>query len=368
MNIRIEISNLANKHLSGVGHYARLLTNALAKDNEVHGFYFNFLNRQAEPIISPNVTREKNVAFPLRVYAKLQSHGLALPFDIFLPKVDLTIFPVFATWPTLRSKKVATVIHDLTFIHFPELMEPKNLAHLKRVVPRSIRKADYIITISETVKQELVNTYSLDPARCVVTYIPTDEQFYEKSNIDVVKKYSLPTKKYIYFVGTMEPRKNLPILIRAYKLLPDSIRKEYSLVIAGGKGWKREETEYELDKALKAGENIIHIGAIDQADSPALYQNASLYVQPSLYEGFGMPVLESFASKTPVLCSDIPILREIAQDGSLYAHATSPEDFAKQMTKILSSSSLQKELVDKAFARSRSMNWDKNVEIIKGLA
>lgn len=362
MKIRIEISSLATPSISGVGHYVKRLTEALDKapDTDVRAAYFNFMNRQITPDITLKRQLEKNSLFPLRAYAKLQSFGVALPFDIFKPSVDLTIFPNFATWPTVRSKLRATAVHDLTYLYYPELVEEKNLAHLRRVVPRSIKKADFIVTVSEAVKAELVKEFSLDPERCVATPVPPEDIFYKTSGNEVHKKYSIPTKKYIYFIGNLEPRKNLPTLVAAYRQLPQKMKDEYSLVLAGGKGWKTEKSQQSIDDARAAGEKVIHIGYVDQADSPALFQKASLFVMPSLYEGFGMPVLEAMVSKTPVVASDIPVLREAGGDAALYAQSKDPVDFRNKIESVLSSPELSDDLNKRAIGQLKKFSWKDN--------
>lgn len=251
MKIRVEVNSLATTRVSGIGYYTQRLTEAIAQqpDTSVSAFSFNFLNRQPRPKLSPVIKQESNLLFPLRVYAKLQSYGFALPFDLFLKKVDLTISPNYAGWPTIKSTYNATAIHDLTYIHYPELVEKNNLPHLRRVVSRSIASSDFIITISEAVKQEIVEAFSIDPKKIVITPIPPDEAFYKKNSNEVHKKYGIPTKKYIFFISTIEPRKNLPLLIEAYEKLSPELQNEYSLVISGGMGWKSEKSQQALKDA-----------------------------------------------------------------------------------------------------------------------
>lgn len=366
MKIRVEVSSLANANLSGVAHYTKRLTEAL--DNlpgtQVQASYFNFLNRQVTPKVTTQQPLDKNTLLPLRIYAKLQSYGIAPAFDIFKKQSDLTIFPNFATWSTFHSRLRSTVIHDLTYLYFPEVVEAKNLAHLRRVVPRSISKADFIITVSEAVKAELVKEFQLSPGKCIVTPIPPEASFALPNTNEVHKKYRIPTQKYIYFIGTLEPRKNLPTLIAAYHLLPQAIRDEYSLVMAGGKGWKTEKSQAAIDDAIKAGEKVVHIGYIDQIDSSALFQKASLFVMPSTYEGFGMPILEAMASHTPVLASDIPVLRETGDNAALYAQPDSPADFADKIETILTSPHLVTDLNNKARVHLKKLSWEDNAKRI----
>jgi glycosyltransferase involved in cell wall biosynthesis len=331
---------------------------------ETYASYFDFLNRQPEPKIQLKNPLEKNSMFPLRVYAKAQSHNLAPPFDILLPKVDLTIFSNFATWPTIKSKLRATVIHDLTYIYFPDTIEKNNLPHLRRVVPRTVKLADIVITPSESVKAEIVKEFSISPEKCIVTTIPPDPIFLKKNNNQIHKKYNIPTKNFIYFLGTLEPRKNLPTLIEAYRKLPDAIKREYCLVMAGGNGWKTEKSQKAIDNALKAGENIIHIGFVDSNDASALFQNASLFVMPSTYEGFCIPILEAMASSCPVIASDIPVLREVAGDAALFAKVDDSDGFRQLIQVLLTSPSLQKELILKGKKRLAEFSPLKNSEVI----
>lgn len=368
MKIRIEISSLATQHQSGVASYTRLLSDALADStkNTVRGHYFNFLRRQQQPQLGSNeVMREQNLFVPLRVYAKLQSHGIAPAFDIFLPRVDLTIFPNFATWPTAKSTLTATTIHDLTYLYHPECVEEKNLHHLRRVVPRSIRTADIVLTVSHTVKDEIVKEFDVDPDKIVVTTVPPEDIFKKRcSDGDISRvrsKYSIGEQKFILFLGNFEPRKNLATLVAAYRLLPAAVRREYKLILAGGKGWNSQATQQALDEAIQAGENISHIGYIDSEDRPILYQGASLFVFPSLYEGFGIPILEAQYGGCPVVAADIPVLRETGGDSVLYANPASPQDFAKVIEQALDAYPYDKQaMLDNA----GRFSWDKNVEAL----
>lgn len=366
--IRVEISALASTHRSGVAQYTQLLVDALAKSNSVklYTHHFNFLKRQPEPQTqAPEHNSYSNIYIPLRAYAKAQSHSIAPVFDMGLPKVDLTIFTNFANWPTVKSRLVASVIHDLTYVYFPEVVEKNNLPHLRRIVPKSIKKSDFIITVSESVKAELIKEFGIEESRCIVTPIPPDESFFKKASNsqikDVKKKYGLSLEKeYIYFIGNLEPRKNLNTLVRAYQILPDEIKSRYQLVMAGGKGWKTEESELAIQSAIASGDDVLHIGFVDQKDSSALLQGASLFVMPSLYEGFGMPILEAMASGCNVVASDIPVLREVGSIYATYADPHDPRSFASAI----------KESLDKKIKRSlleknvRRYSWKKNVETI----
>jgi len=368
VKVRIEVSSLASKHQSGIASYTRLLTEELSKtkDTEVHAHYFNFLGRQPRPDFSNlSVTVEENRQIPLRVYAKLQSHRKALAFDTFLPQVDLTIFPNFASWPTANSKLTATTVHDLTYIYYPEYVESKNLAHLRRVVPHTVKSADIVLTVSNAVKQEIVQEFGVDPSKVIVTHVPPDDMFkadVSQSSITAVrKKYDIGTKKYIFFLGNFEPRKNLKTLIEAYTRLPSSMRAEYRLVLAGGKGWNAHETQQALDIAVAEGADIVHIGYVDAVDRPALYRAASLFVFPSSYEGFGIPILEAMYSGCPVVAADIPVLHETGGDAVLYAQPGDSTRLSSAIQQALTKYPYTAETMRK---HAESFSWDTSIEAI----
>lgn len=346
-HIRLETSNLVTQGYSGVSRYTALLKEAL--------------KRHADVTYSESQIKHEIVN---RIYTKAASFSLAPALDRHKRKVDLTIFPNFATWPIVRSKKRAVVIHDLTYHKYPELVESKNLAYLQRVIPKSIKKSDLIITVSHSVKKEIQTLFQVDEKKIVVTPIPPSEDFLNRHNqskiAEIKKKYSITYKKYIYFIGTMEPRKNLLSLIKAYRKLPQSIKNQYGLVIAGSPGWKDADTKNTLESALQAGENILHIGFVDQADSPALFQAASLFVMPSIYEGFGMPVLEAMASGCKVLANNIPVLREVGGDAVDYVDATNIEELTNSIQRSLTDA-YDADAVAKNLAR---FSWKNNVHAI----
>lgn len=366
MKIRIEVNSLATTKVSGIGYYTQRIAEAIAqqKNTEVSAFSFNFLKRQPTPLLSSSIYQEKNVICPLRIYAKLQSHSTALPFDLFLKRVDLTIFPNYAAWPSVKSRFTATTIHDLTFIHYPELVETNNLAHLGRVVAKSIKSSDFIITVSEAIKKEILDTYDLKSNEVIVTATPPDESFYKKNHNEIHKKYAIPTKKYLFFISTIEPRKNLPLLIKAYSKLSPKLQNEYSLVISGGMGWKSEESRQAISDAQSIGLNVVHTGYVDEKDKSALYQQASLHILPSFYEGFGMSILESAASETPIVATDIPVFREVGGNGVEYFTSNNSDSLVRSITKVLSSSTYQKELVNNASAQLKTFSWQKSAELI----
>lgn len=367
MKIRIEAAALTAPNISGVGHYIRMLTNSLARysppNTEVSAFYFNFLSKHQDPILDSSIKHEKHTLMPQRLFAKLQSYGLPLPYDLLSSPVDVAIFPNFDRWTTSKATITTVVIHDLGYRYFPETIEQRNLAHLRRRVAHAARTADLIITVSESAKSEIIAEYSVPASKIIVTPIPADPIYSQPGTVDVAAKYNLPTKRYIFSIGNLEPRKDLPTMITAFRALPKKIRKQYSLVLAGGKGWKTEATERAITEAQAAGEHVVRPGYIPQEDVPAFYQQADLFCMSAIYEGFGMPIIEALTSGTPVVASDIPVLREAGGDAVLYAQPKNPDDFTKKMLSIITNP--QKARLDmKATAQAHlnTISWQDNTD------
>jgi len=355
MDIRIESSSASGLRPTGVGYYTKRLIESLELQVNVsiRKSQFDFLGRQLQG--EKNIER---VNFPQKIYAKLDYFGVAPPFDLTLPSVDVTIFPNYALWSTIRTKKRIVTVHDLSFLYFPEVVESKNLTYLRKVVPRSVEKADLVLTVSDTIKGELVDKFSLSPDKIHVTPIPPSEDYYLPSDRRVRDIYGIPTKEYILFASTVEPRKNLQVVLDAYSLLPAEIQQKYSLVVAGGMGWKSDAIKAKLETMQQEYPHIITTGYYDQQDAAALFQQASVFVMPSLYEGFGMPLLEAMAGETPTIASDIPVFREVCGDASLFFNPENPNDLASTITRCLTDKKLSDGLIVKGTKNLKRYSWE----------
>lgn len=362
---RFNIDPLAEKRLSGVGGYSKRMFEALSAHPgfDVTGFYFNF--RHQRPAPQTKLTNWQSFNFPLKIYAKLASFGLAWPFDLFLSKVDVTFFPNFAKWPTTNSTLTITTVHDLTFLYYPELVEAKNLAHLKRVVPRALRKSDLILTVSNAVKNEIIEEYSINPDKILALPIPASNSFTDFNPKTAAKLPDvLKNQAYISFVGNFEPRKNLPTLVKAYLELPAKIRKNYKLAIAGSQSWKNEELQAIIDQANQDSTSIIQLHGLSDEEIVSFTYHSSLHIMPSFYEGFGMPVVEAMTLGTPVIVSDIPVLHESSGEAALYFDPNSPTDLAKKITEVLNNSNLQQDLIKRGRQYTSQLSWAKNADAI----
>lgn len=381
MKIYIEGSPLLNNR-SGVGQYTKRLTEAMAKlsNDEFSVFGFRFFTKPVpKNVFEPSSgIKYRFVRFlPGRVYNLMFKLGIAPPVDVLtFSRPDIVWYPNFAVWPILRSstKKIVT-IYDLSYINYGQLSSPKNRDFLIKFVPRAIKKADKVVTISENSKREICKEYGLSPSEVSVVAPAVDpSEYFPRSAGEVSatrKKYALPSK-YILFTGTLEPRKNVIGLLNAYAGLPDNLRAEYGLVLVGGKGWQDEQILSRLARLQKSGENIMQLGYVPDDDLPAIFSGASLFVYPALYEGFGMPPLEAMACGAPVITADNSSLPEVVGDAAIKIRAEDTVSLTHEVAHVLSDPALANQMVKKGLAQSKKFTWDKSakkmLDIIKDLS
>lgn len=218
-----------------------------------------------------------------------------------------------------RNCKYIVTIHDLALMKFEGIGEKSNIIKQRIFVKRSAKKADKIVAVSEATKKDIVELLNIDPEKVVVNYNGGATSNLIPGNVDfpqIAKKYSIPGE-YFLFVGTLEPRKNLITLVKAFEQFLDSAKQDIYLVIAGGKGWEFQETQNYIDKS-KWKNKILQIGYVTNEEKRVLLNNAICFVFPSLYEGFGIPVIEAFQEDTIVITSKVSSLPEVGGDAALY--------------------------------------------------
>ena len=222
------------------------------------------------------------------------------------------------------------------------------------------------MTISEFTKQRLLHYFPDLTANIIVTPIPpvpVDTTVNTAFSVNLTTKGIKP-KQYILFVSTLEPRKNVQNLVKAYAQLPPEIRNEYALVLVGGKGWKDEEIQQEIATQQAAGMNVIPTGYVTDQEKAALYANASCYVLPSHYEGFGMTPLEAMQWDIPVALSDIPVFREVAEDAAVYFDKDDPENIAATIASLIQDTDLQQKLISAGHRVLTRDTWTNNSHLV----
>lgn len=278
-------------------------------------------------------------------------------------RIDLLHSPHYTQPRSLSCRSVVT-FHDMTFILHPELHTRSKRVFFPRAMRRSSRLADMLIADSESTRTDMVRLLGTDPHKVITIPLGVDPEFRPLSDPELLTKiqkmYSLP-EEFILFVGTVEPRKNVPLLIQSYKQLVDN-GLHFPLVIAGKLGWMYEEVFAQVE-ANKLGEKIRLIGYVEQIDLPALYNLAQVFVYPTLYEGFGLPVLEALACGVPVVTSNISSLPEIIGDAGLLVTPNDPQALAQAIRKILADRELNLKLRQAGPQRAAQFSWQRTAQL-----
>lgn len=320
MKIAIDATILRNQN-TGTGFYIiNLITGLMLHDKKNEYIIFGDKNIIQKFLkIDKKNFKIKNIKFKNRVFRVLWqwfflSHFLKKQNAELLHSTNY-ITPLFK-----NNLKVIVTIHDMTFFIFPKKFTIVKRLFFKYMVPVFVKKADYVITVSENTKKDILKYLHISDKKVFVTYesyhIGYDDESGKKNKNEVLKKYNLKND-YLLFVGMIEPRKNIISILKAFIELDEELDKD--LVIVGKKGWYYKEIEQFMNniqnKILK--NKIIFTGFVPEQELVYLYQNASIFLYPSLYEGFGIPPLEAMASGIPVITSNTSSLPEVVGDAAL---------------------------------------------------
>jgi glycosyltransferase involved in cell wall biosynthesis len=284
-------------------------------------------------------------------------------WEMWREKPDILFMPMHSL-PFLRFKKTKTVvtIHDLAFKFFPDHFPKKDLRRLNFFTDYAVKNSDKIIAISNSTKNDLLKIYpKIKENKIKTIYHGYDKEIFHENisqeKIEKIKnRYMLHVSRYMIFVGTIQPRKNMETLLDAFKILRrKEAHKDLNLVIAGSEGWLAED----IVEKIKKTPGAMMTGKFETADLPALIAGAEVFVLPSLYEGFGLPVLEAMACGTPVAVADNSSLSEVAGNAGMLFDACSSQKIAEVIQKILDYDQLQNELRKKGLDRAKDFSWEK---------
>ncbi len=260
-----------------------------------------------------------------------------------------------------RTKKVLATIYDISTITHPECHTKLNIDYTGAGIRDAVNYADGIITISDYTKADIVNHLNIPEEKVYVTRLASQSVFRPEEDPALLAatrtKHSLP-EKYLLFVGSLEPRKNIKTLLRAYAALPPDLTEEYRLVIAGGKGWKNTDIKTTVDE-LRIEDNVHFLGYLSQDELRNIYSTAALFVYPSLYEGFGIPILEAMACGTPVITSNTSSMPEVAGTAAKLVTPTDTGELSSAMESVLMSEELRADMRLRGLKRAAEFSWEK---------
>lgn len=373
MRIGIDYTAAARQR-AGIGRYARELITALIALESQHryvifaavgGLDARTWKAETERLRAtgnrPPATSIQFRTLPLsddwlaRLWQRLR---LPVPVEAITGTLDAFYSPDFVLPPTLPRTRTLLTVHDLSFLRCPDAFVSALRRYLERVVPRSVARADLVLADSEATRADLIALLGVPPEKVQVLYSGVHPRFRPVPESDEVARlrarYGLGDAPYILSVGTLQPRKNYVRLIRAFTQLTNQPTNQ--LVIAGGRGWLYEET---LIEAEKHPDRVRILGFVDEDDLPALYRNAALFAFPSLYEGFGLPVLEAMACGVPVVCSNASSLPEIAGDAALLIDPLDTDGLSAAMARALEDADLRRDMIAAGLAQAARFTWER---------
>jgi glycosyltransferase involved in cell wall biosynthesis len=277
------------------------------------------------------------------------------PWVLRREDIDLLHSPALVG-PILGGRPFVVTVHDLSYHYYPEAFRAANRGYLALFGRHSVRRARRVIAVSQSTKDDLVRHYGLPAARVDVVYHGVDEAFRPLPAADVAAfcaRQGLP-ERFLLFVGTLEPRKNVTRLVEAYARLPQTCPQ---LVLVGGKGWFYEEVLRRVEE-LGLGSRVHLAGYVPAEDLPYWYNAAEVLVYPSLYEGFGLPPLEAMACGTPVISSTSSSLPEVAGDAGLLVDPVDVDALASAMERVLRDAGLRAQMRSAGLRRAKLFTWE----------
>ena len=342
---------------AGVGRYTKSLVEhlgPLSGSDTLNLFYFDFKQRGI-PFHVPNATLRATTWCPGRMAQKAWKTIGWPPFDWFAGTADLYHFPNFIIPPLSQGRTVVT-IHDVSFMRFPDAAEPKNLLYLNGQIRRTVDRADLILTDSQFSADEITELLNVpsDRVKAVHLGLTTNMNAPDATTIDAMRKHLKLDRPYLLFVGTLEPRKNIPFLVECFEQMTAF---DGDLVIAGMRGWKVDPILTRMDASPRR-ERIRYLEYVEEEWLPPLYAGAELFIFPSLYEGFGFPPLEAMRCGIPVLSSRAGSLPEVLGDAAAYVNSYDAQEWAHATEALLQDVDRRKALSAAGEQQAATYRWE----------
>ncbi|MCU0287729.1 MAG: glycosyltransferase family 4 protein [Acidobacteria bacterium] len=372
MNIAIDLTQIpADK--TGIGIYAVNLVREMCILNNGKFHFFFFIQDNDHDLIqllNEVDNREMNTIIPInstvfrKIVPRIFFEQILLPHRCKKLGVNL-IFSSHYTIPYFTRIKRVVAFHDMTFYLFPKMHQGIKKLYFKTLIPPSTRKSSAIITVSEATKKDILDRFKgLNPVKLVVIHHGVNETAPGKiNNLEhawerISDKYRLNEREYFLFVGTLEPRKNITGIIKAFQhvIQVEESYKKYKLVIAGKKGWFYNEI-FETVKKLQLEEKVTFTGYVSEETKQALLINAFLFIYPSFYEGFGIPILEAMVHGVPVITGNMSALPEVAGSAALLVNPHHWQEISTALLRLLTDQVLYEKLSQKGRERAAKFSW-----------
>lgn len=364
MTIGIDASRANKPNKTGTEWYSWHIIEQLkqiAKSDDKFLLYTGTELTDGLKVLSENFLQKKLAWPPKYLWTQIR-----LWWELLVSPPDVLLVPAHTIpfLPLPKKIKVCVNVHDVGFKRSPELYKPIQVWYHDLTMRRIKQRADVIITISEFSKKEIVELYSVKPEKIRVVYLGFDDGKFLPASIDnseTLKKYNI-AKPYLLYVGRLEKKKNIANMIAAFAIAKEK-NHDLKLVLAGSAGHQFEDIK-KIIEDNKLGQEVIITGYVAQEDLPIIYNHAEIFLFPTLYEGFGLPILEAMASAVPVLTSNFAPHTEVGGDAAYYADPYSPQSLADGIIKILTEVDLKQSLKEKGLIRVREFSWRQTAEEI----
>ena len=351
---------------TGIGHYVAELAGALAVEPDVelalfHGWgWSSVLPEAAMPGYSrlTPLLRKIPGAYQARRWLEQKRFDQGRTHSI-----DLYHEP--SLWPLSFDGPTVITLHDLTHLHYPETQPPARLREIERRLADGVQRASLILTDSQYIADEAQQHFGLPAERFVVAPLGVASRFHprEPGAIDaVLKAHGVEAREYFLCVGTLEPRKNLTLALRAHAKLPEAIRQRFPLLIVGMAGWQHDQFSEELQRALATG-NVCLLGYLPDEQVAQLLAGARALIFPSLYEGFGLTVLEAMASGTPVILTRRSAMPEVAGAAGNYIEPDDPDGLCEAMNRLINDQVHWQACREAGLQQARLFTWERCASI-----
>ncbi|MBD9426159.1 glycosyltransferase family 4 protein [Pseudomonas sp. PDM15] len=286
-------------------------------------------------------------------------------FDRGARRVSPALYHEPSLWPFDFDGPMIMTVHDLAHVHYPQTQPVDRLREIERQVNGGLERASKILVDSQFIASEVVRHYSVSADKVVVAPLGHSRRFYPRSfeqlNVPLAE-HAVRPREYLLCIGTVEPRKNLQLVIDGYLALPEALRRQYPLLIAGMPGWRNEQLQGSLQRALASGQ-VRLLGYLQDNALAELLAGARLLLFPSLYEGFGLPVLEAMASGTPVILSRRAALPEVAGDAGLYIDPEDIHGCASALQNLLEDEAAWQARRTAGLLRAQDFSWARCAQI-----
>ncbi|MGH8435033.1 MAG: glycosyltransferase family 4 protein [Pseudomonas sp.] len=348
--------------LTGIGQYAQHLALGLqqVEDVDANFFYGSGWSHEVRTTALPTVATLKTL---VRRFLP-NSYGVARAIqqaqfskDARRRRYDIYHEPNFLAY-RFDGPSVITV-HDLSWIRYPEMHPVERVRAMNKYFQPGLERASLILTDSAFVKRELMDVFGVQPKRIFPVSLGVEPLFHPRSAEEtrsVLQHHDLTHGQYLLAVGTLEPRKNLQVALRAFMQLSPQLRKRYPLVLVGMKGWHTSALEQQMAPLVSAGE-IRQLGYVSREDLAMVVAGAQALVYPSVYEGFGLPPLEAMASGVPVIASNVSSIPEVVGDTGVLIDPHDVDGLASAMENVLTAPDVRQGMAQKALARSAGFTW-----------